>query len=871
MEIHNNNRAVEKELATAYYKKDRQKNIIMSVAIGMSVLLLYAAFAIADGKVRSDYLTDIRGMGTTANVSLQNGSKKQYEQMQKLSYLDAVGIEKDAMNVYTADGIRQELVYVDETAFDKMLSPAYTDICGEYPENVDEIMASETVLEQYGITDPKIGQDVDMELEMPDGTKVKRQFKVSGFYRDYIDISINVPRIYVSEAFLQESDISLFPADKIIARQGTVESGAQIEQWVYSDIDMEYDSQQVYGENPMIMQKINGTFGSLPVAVSCAVIVVLCAFMLIYNVSSIAMARDIQQYGMLKVIGTTNKQLKRIAFRNNMKNTLRGICVGAAVGGIAVKIFVPYVLQALFMRGLGKSDVTGFYAGYMMLSVLIVFITSFMAESAAVRHVTKKSAIEAIRYTVADQTISKRNKRKISQKTNDSISLSGIAWRNVTRSKRKLAVSMLSILIGMIMALGSNVIMTGTDITNELEQNPDFEVGILTGVFRYPDKIPQEINDDTPVMTDEMIDDILSIDGIAADTIDKTCGSYAVIRLDQDEALAPRLESIGDDAGTSAFATLQIVDDAYVDQLAQYVKDEKYTADIDTLRQGEGCILLHHHEMSQILQQKADDEIRNPIHFYSLAAYADPKFDYLDQQNIQDYGKGSLKCCGYLDFTDENFPKLQTTSMGNNINYFIMTKKAFDRLGLPEKIFDISFDSVKNKDTGINQKLSQIVQNENEKSADMDTYYLNANYLLLDSEQSRINAARLMLGALAFVISMIGIMNYANTLLSEYASRKCEFAIMQSIGLDRRQLWKMVFLEGCFFSMIAIMGLIFVGSPVIWGLGAAIKKKLVYFKFIYPWKLLIILSIMLFTINLIIAVEMYRKSQDFTKIRGNYE
>lgn len=625
MEIHNNNRAVEKELATAYYKKDRRKNTIMSIAIGMSVLLLYAAFSIADGKVRSDYLTDIRGMGTTANVSLQNGSKKQYEQMQKLSYLDAVGIEKDAMNVYTADGIRQELVYVDDTAFDKMLAPAYTDICGEYPENVDEIMASETVLEQYGITDPKIGQDVDMELEMPDGTKVKRQFKVSGFYRDYIDISINVPKIYVSEAFLQESDISLFPADKIIARQGTVESGAQIEQWVYSDIDMEYDSQQVYGENPMIMQKINGTFGSLPVAVSCVVIVVLCAFMLIYNVSSIAMARDIRQYGMLKVIGTTNRQIKRIAFRNNMKNTLRGICVGAAVGGIAVKIFVPYVLQVLYMRGLGKSDVTGFYAGYMIFSAFIVFITSFIAESAAVRQVTKKSAIEAIRYTMADKTISKRNKRKISRKTNDSISLSGIAWRNVTRSKRKLAVSMISILIGMIMALGSNVIMTGTDITNELEQNPDFEVGILTGVFRYPDKIPQEINDDTPVMTDEMIDDILSINGIDEDTIDKTCGSYAVIRTDQDEALAPRLESIGEDAGTSSFATLQIVDDVYVERLAQYVKAEKLTVDIDTLRQGEGCILLHHHEMSQILQQKADDEIGNPIHFYSLEASANPK------------------------------------------------------------------------------------------------------------------------------------------------------------------------------------------------------------------------------------------------------
>ena len=153
----------------------------------------------------------------------------------------------------------------------------------------------------------------------------------------------------------------------------------------------------------------------------------------------------------------------------------------------------------------------------------------------------------------------------------------------------------------------------------------------------------------------------------------------------------------------------------------------------------------------------------------------------------------------------------------------------------------------------------------------MDTYYLNANYQLLDSEQSRIKVARLMLGALAFVISMIGIMIYANTLISEYASRKCEFAVMQSIGLDRRQLWKMVFLEGCFYSIIAIIGLILAGSPAICGLGAAIRKKLVYFKFIYPWKLLIVLSIMLFIINLIIAVVMYRKSQDFTKIRGNYE
>ena len=37
--------------------------------------------------------------------------------------------------------------------------------------------------------------------------------------------------------------------------------------------------------------------------------------------------------------------------------------------------------------------------------------------------------------------------------------------------------------------------------------------------------------------------------------------------------------------------------------------------------------------------------------------------------------------------TEKYFPELQTTSFGNSINYFIMTEKAFEELGFPEKTF----------------------------------------------------------------------------------------------------------------------------------------------------------------------------------------
>lgn len=64
---------------------------------------------IEDGKIRSDYLIDIRAMGTLATVSLENGSMKQYRQMEALPYIDTLGIRETAMTANCLDlsGISQ--------------------------------------------------------------------------------------------------------------------------------------------------------------------------------------------------------------------------------------------------------------------------------------------------------------------------------------------------------------------------------------------------------------------------------------------------------------------------------------------------------------------------------------------------------------------------------------------------------------------------------------------------------------------------------------------------------------------------------------------------------------------------------------------
>lgn len=848
MEVRNNNKAVETELAKVYYKKNSRRNEILVLSIAMSLFLLYAAFSIASGKIRADYLIDIRGMGTLATISLENGSEEQLNQMKSLPYISEVGLKKTLIEGKYKDQWSGRLVYIDNNAYEKMFKPAYTDIRGSYPQKANEIMLSVESLQQMGIENPKLGDSIGITFELDDEEETK-EFILSGYYTDYIDPSINIPEAYVSRAFLTDNGFTLFPVDKIMAVQSSLDSGEDIERRLYFDIDMEYDSQQVFGENPMVLQSVEGFTGSISIAAGCGILVIACAFMLIYNVVSISAAKDIQEYGLLKVIGTTDQQLKRIVYRQNVWNILKGTLFGSFISVGVIFVFLRSVLQKLFMQGYGSCDVKAIYPVYLALSIFIISITTFLATSVALRQVIKWNAINSIKYVEADTKY-----RKTIIESTDDISLFRMAWRNVTKSKRRLLISSLSLILGGITALGSAVIMTGIDLRNNYQQNPDFQVGILTGIFRYPEKVPDIINDNTQIMSNEMLNNIYEIDGIDLDTINKVTGSYALINFDEDEALQPRKNSIDSLSKNLTFATIQVVNVNYVEELEKYVEKYDLTVDIDSLKNGTGCVLLHYDEMSQILNEQAKEVIGMPIHFYSLDAYD-------KNTNLDMYKKRPIECAGYIDCTAKYFPKLSTTSMGNNINYFIMTEEAFLKLGFPEKVFDVSFDTEDSQEELVNQKLSQIVQRENVRSGEMDTYYLEANYTLLEAEQNKIQTGNVILGSLTLIILLVGVMNFTNTIVADYTTRKRELAIMESIGLTKNQLWKMIFLEGFCYWIITMTGVLSLGTIIIYILGTLIKQKLLYFRFVYPWKQLLLMAAILLIIDFVFAIKIYCKNQ----------
>ena len=67
-------------------------------------------------------------------------------------------------------------------------------------------------------------------------------------------------------------------------------------------------------------------------------------------------------------------------------------------------------------------------------------------------------------------------------------------------------------------------------------------------------------------------------------------------------------------------------------------------------------------------------------------------------------------------------------------------------------------------------------------------------------------------GALAIVIGVIGILNFINSILTGIITRQREFAMMEAIGMTKRQLTKMVIAEGLYYAILTVVFSLVAGS-----------------------------------------------------------
>ena len=110
---------------------------------------------------------------------------------------------------------------------------------------------------------------------------------------------------------------------------------------------------------------------------------------------------------------------------------------------------------------------------------------------------------------------------------------------------------------------------------------------------------------------------------------------------------------------------------------------------------------------------------------------------------------------------------------------------------------------------------------------------------------------------LSFVIGLIGILNFINTILTSIFSRRKEFAMLQSIGMTRKQLCSMLMLEGVYYALGTCMFSFVFGMIFSLLIVRPLENLLWFFRYRFIlWPLLVVLPF-LFVIGMIIPLLSY--------------
>lgn len=490
------------------------------------------------------------------------------------------------------------------------------------------------------------------------------------------------------------------------------------------------------------------------------VIIVFTSIFCIKNSFDISITEKIRQYGMLRSIGATKKQIKRNVFYEATILGLIGIPLGIILGCLATYILIiisNYYLTDVIQTGFKLELVFSTYA--ILVAIILGIITIYFSALKSATRASKVSEIDSIRNSANLKIYSKKIKSpKYIKKL---FGIGGvISFKNLKRNKKKYRTTIISITVStfVFIALYSFMELAFQNVNNELKVS-DFNISLSTNAindYSYS-KFLKTVN----------------LSGVE---------DYAILRNSElsftgSHSSKEYLEYFGTKKESDAeehitiFAIGKKQYDKYIKSLGLNYDDIKDKA-----------ILFDKQYITSY--DKNNNRIIKNIRVYDFN-----KGDVITSTNnqlnleigaISSIGPNLLKnlANSYLIISDEMFDKIAKT---NNLDIYYKASNA-------DKLQD-ELDSYLNGE-------SYNIDNKEENVRIMNNLF---------------TLIAIFLYGFIIVISLIGITNIFNTITTNMELRKQEFAMLKSIGMTSKEFKRMIRLESLFMGIKSLLFGILIG------------------------------------------------------------
>ena len=409
----NDTSAVEKKLASRGIKADKRRSVFVILTIALAVCLMGTLCFLYSAQ----QLKTLDGILGQYQAGCGGLTREEVTRLAAAGKFEKWGCTVEAGTARHEDSILQ-ISYVSPEMIDLM---GYGRITGAYPQAENELCVERAFFRYFGLPE-EVGQT--MALDMGDGEK---SYTVTGILEAENDSRIFT--VWISETAV-DADGHDAPYELRFRFAGS--QGMEPDQ-LRADIERFFAEMGIPEDRTFYSSSYFGMVDlylgdGMEVYVAALLIAVVCAIV-IYNIFYISVMGKMREYGRLKVLGTTPKQLKRVVKRERRFLTAIAVPLGLVCAAVIALIAVP-----------------GYWSwGDNIRSAVVVSLLTYGTVLIATRKpmamAGKVSAIEAIRATAYSQ----QQGPSVSRQLHRRLTMPRLAWMNFSRNRKKAFVTTLSL------------------------------------------------------------------------------------------------------------------------------------------------------------------------------------------------------------------------------------------------------------------------------------------------------------------------------------------------------------------------------------------------------------------------------------------
>ena len=736
----NNNRPSVRRLALRSVKSSRMRNVfvVLAIALSASLLMVMALFM----------------------AGTYTGSRRQAEGMQHAVYYGISGeqlleMAEDSSSTYVLGMKQGQSVEIDG----EMLTPTSygrepmkaengesiitADIVkGEFPDGLDEIMLADTYCEKAGIT-AEVGETVS--FTWLDGRT--ENYVISGIYHG--EKNQPVYNVYFSEDYAREGSQL-----KDVKWQGLVRlrdaagmNQQEFEDAVYSFGEEHGVVRKNININNYMLRLLPGGVEQIQetlLILGAGVGILFVSVLVIYSVFYLSVVGRVRQFGQLRAIGMTKKQIRQMVRIEGVALSSVGIPAGLMIGGI-----VGY-----FIRPDGWSWMnTLLIAAAVTLAVLVTVMISVRKPAKIAALV---SPVEAVRYSgyVRENAVGKHGKIKSGKNSFGfarKLTPGSLAVMSVSRNRKKTALTVLSLGIGGVLYMMASFWVTSTSL-EEYARTGEYQFGEFIVSYSYNVAATAE-HGEMDLQAAHPIDEavteaVRSIDGVE--------------EIHDIQAVEMQWEGRGDN-GTDTVAPL-------TKERAEQLEATEHKGEIsyDRLAEERGLIVSRGGTWEEVYGWEfvPGDEIK-------LSWYDGEK----EQEQV-------FTVMAVIDKDDFN------VEPGDTGTEFLLADKVLrEMLGDLDLTEELVLRTDREREDTTGDQLEELIE---------EYPYLSMASLsehMQEVESMWTIVFSVFIGLSLFIIGF-AMLNLLNTLITNILTRDHEFAMLQSVGMTKKQLSRMLRLEG---------------------------------------------------------------------------